>query len=297
MTEPLAPPSVPEFRHLRSRAVVASGSPTHRGRDALVVVGKPQRIEAKFAYGVVDKDLKDEDVSIERELPGGGWTSLGTVRTSLEDEPLPDGTRDDGGRVRFVVPEEHAFGPGRHRVRLTVLGDRTEAELTMVVVPARQPIFVSDVDGTLTESEIAELPAFVRGAQPPAHPGAAAVFSRLAEGGLVPVYLTARPEWLVARTRAFLATHGFPAGVLITRRDKSGGYGASAAAFKRSELERLAAEVRIEWAFGNMPSDADAYGAIVTDPRRRVLYRYDDEAHGGRRIESYEELLAEVLPG
>ena len=39
-----------EFRHLRSRAVAASGSPNHRGRDLIVAEGTTQVIEAKIAY-------------------------------------------------------------------------------------------------------------------------------------------------------------------------------------------------------------------------------------------------------
>jgi phosphatidate phosphatase APP1 len=276
-----------EFRHLRSRAVAASGSPNHRGRDLIVAEGTAQVIEAKIAYGPIDKDLKDEDVVFERETLTG-WEPLATVRTSHDS---PD---DDGGRARYEVPSERAFGLGRHRVRATVLGDKTEAELAVVVVPEKHPIFVSDIDGTITVSEVAEFPAMARGELPDPHPYAAAVFHRLAQRGLVPVYLTARPEWLLPRTRAFLALHGFPPGIVVTRRDKSGGFGASAAAGKLVELERLAASFDIAWAFGNMPSDAHAYSKIVPDARRRVLYRFHDEAHGARRIDSYEELLGEI---
>jgi phosphatidate phosphatase PAH1 len=156
-------------------------------------------------------------------------------------------------------------------------------------------VFVSDVDGTLTESEVAEFPALAVGKLPLAHPHAAMVFKRLTARGLVPIYLTARPEWLMARTRAFLEENEFPPGIVCTQRNKSGGYGASAAAFKKTELERIAAiGVRIDWAFGNMPSDAHAYSSIVANARQRVLLRYEDEAFGARRIESYEELLAEL---
>ncbi len=275
------------FRHLRSRAVIASGSPNHRARDLIVAEGALQTIEAKIAYGPIDKDLVDEDVRIEH-LVGDRWEMLATVRTS------DDGPDCDGGRARFVIPGDRAVGVGRHRIRVTVVGDQSQAELALVVVPKKQPIFVSDIDGTITVSEIAEFPAMARGELPDPHPYAAAAFHRLAERGHVPVYLTARPEWLLPRTRAFLELHRFPPGVVVTRRDKSGGFGSSAAAGKLMELERLAEDFTIAWAFGNMPSDAHAYSKIVSDPRRRVLYRYTDELHGARRIESYEEIYGEL---
>jgi hypothetical protein len=289
-TPSLTPEAIPgHFRH-RSSRIVAAQRANHRGRDVLVAAGAPVVIEAKLAYGVTDKDLHDEDVLVEREVPGGprGWERLGVARTSLE------GQGDDGGRIHFAVPESTTFAMGSHRVRVTVLGDGTSAELSVVVVPEGQPIFVSDVDGTLTESELADVPAFVLRKQPPAHPGASRALRALASRGLVPVYITARPEWMVARTREFLAMNQFPPGVVVTRRDKSGGYGASAAAYKREELARLARVARIEWAFGNMPSDADAYSMFVADRAHRVFYRHTDAAHGGRRIESYEDFASEL---
>lgn len=277
------------FRNKRSRLVTGLGAANHRGRDALFVVGEPQLLEAKFAYGLVDKDLEDEDVLIEEELPGGGGrVEVVTVRTTK------DGPNDDGGRARFEIPKADALGPGRHVFRFTVIGDGTQAELSIVVVSPEQAVFVSDVDGTLTASEVAEFPASFNGRLPAAHPKASTVFQALAARGLVPIYLTARPEWMTGRTRAFLQANAFPPGIVHTRYDKSGAFGDGAARFKRAALERLAQRVRIAWAFGNMPSDAEAYAPLVPNPQRRILYRQDDATHGARRIDSYAELLGEV---
>ncbi len=288
---PDAPPDTPDttrrFRHRRSRFVVSAGKPSHRGRDVLVAEGEPQDLEAKIAYGVVDKDLHDEDVDVFL-LADAGATLLGTVRTSA------DGPADDGGRARLRLAGDRALPVGRHRIRFVVRGDGSTAEIAAVVVRRGQDAFVSDVDGTLTASEFAEVPAIVEGKLPLAHPGAARVFGVLASRGLLPVYVTARPEWLVPRTRAFLEQNGFPPGVLVTKRDKSGALGSAAAAYKKTELARIASVVRIRWAFGNTPSDADAYAALLPDASRRVLYRYEDVTFGGRRIEAYDELASEV---
>lgn len=286
------PPQQPNARHFihkRSHLVIATGAANHRGRDTLVVLSQPQTIEAKFAYGPVDKDLHDEDVLIERELEDGRAEAIGTARTSADSD------HDDGGRIHFTIPSDRALPLGEHTLRLTVVGDGTQTHLSLIVVPKDQPVFVSDVDGTLTASEVAEFPALARGKLPEAHPHAAKAFQLLRERGYIPIYLTARPEWLLGRTRAFLREHGFPPGIVCTKRDKSGGYGDSAATFKKMELDRIAhLGVRIEWAFGNMPSDARAYSEIIADPRHRVLYRQDDPTFGARRIESYEEILSEL---
>jgi phosphatidate phosphatase PAH1 len=154
-----APPAARAFRHGRSRLVAASGAPNHRGRDALVVVGEPQVAEFKLAYGFIDKDLKDEDVAVELH-DGGAILTLATLATSRD---APD---DDGGRIRYTFPAGRELPPGRHRLIATVLGDGTQAELAIVVVPPGSGAFVSDIDGTLTVSEVAEFPALAAGRRP-----------------------------------------------------------------------------------------------------------------------------------
>ncbi|MBS2015174.1 MAG: phosphatidylinositol transfer protein [Deltaproteobacteria bacterium] len=285
---PRAPVRTAGFRHKRSWATAQGGHPHHRVRDVIVAVGDEQRIEGKAAYGAGDRDLHDEDVVFDIEREPGTWDRSKVIRTSN------DSATDDGGRAVLVIDRDRALSPGRHRVKMTVVGDATSAEGVIVVAPRRQPIFVSDVDGTLTSSELAEGPAVVRHTLPAAHPEAAKALGMLAARGLVPIYLTARPEWLVPRTRAFLATNGFPEGVLVTMRTKTGSFGDHAAAFKRGELGRLAATFEIAWAFGNMPSDAAAYASAVQDPKRRILYRLTDATYGCRRIESYAELATEL---
>ena len=288
---PEAPPSIARpsgFRHKHSYPIAQSGHPHHRVRDVLVAVGDEQRIEAKVAYGAGDRDLHDEDVVFDIEREPGTWDRSKVVRTSKSSGA------DDGGRAVLTIDRDRALSPGRHRVKMLVAGDATSAEGAIVVVPRGQPIFVSDVDGTLTSSEFAEAPALAHHTLPAAHPDAARVLDVLSKKGLVPVYLTARPEWLVPRTRAFLAANNFPDGVLITMRTKSGSFGEHAAAFKRGELERLAATFEVTWAFGNMPSDAAAYATVVKDPKHRVLYRFSDQTYGCRRIDAYAELTAEA---
>jgi phosphatidate phosphatase PAH1 len=48
------------------------------------------------------------------------------------------------------------------------------------------------------------------------------------------------------------------------------------------------------YAFGNTASDAEAYETANAGPiNHRIFYQFDDVAFGGRRIESYTELLEE----
>jgi hypothetical protein len=278
-------------------ALLASGGARHRGRDQLLPPGAPQWLIGRFAYGLFDSPLTGEDVDVYL-LRGCGtaWEKLGTARTTRSGEhPAVEGVEDDGGRVFWEIPAGQALGPGRHRALFVVGGDRTTAELFVEVLPAEAPFFVSDVDGTLTTSETAEFTTLLTGALPEANAGAATLLGILAEKGYRPLYLTARPEWLVERTREFLAKEKFPAGLLRTTLAFAGATGAPAVMYKTAELARLAGRGhRPAFVVGNTDTDAEAYDNAAVEPRdHRLYYRFTDARGMGRRFESYADLLAE----
>lgn len=285
-----------DWNHFSSKLITLSGA-NHRGRDQLIREGEPQWIIAKFAYGLTDKDLEDEDVDIY-VLRGcaGAWEHLATAKTTA-DEPHPTvaGVTDSGGRLYFELPAAQRLEVGRHRVRLVVRGDHTSTELFLQIAAPDTAVFVSDVDGTLTTSEFKEFEELLEGELPFAHPGAAAALGALAGHGYLPIYLTARPEWLTERTRHFIGARGFPPGIVHTTTSLTGAIGGAAASFKVDELDALAAQgFRPSWAFGNKPSDGDAYEHAGIQPLdHRVFYQLDD-AHGGRRIDAYSEIESEL---
>ena len=77
-----------------------------------------------------------------------------------------------------------------------VQGDLSATELFIEVVPPGTPMFVTDVDGTLTTSENEEAYDFLVDNLPDANPSAPEALSLLASKGYRPMYITARPEWL-----------------------------------------------------------------------------------------------------
>lgn len=295
---PIAGLTARPFRHHGSSLTRSLGSPRHRGRDRFFRPGDAQVLLAKFAYGMIDSDLKDEDVDVYvRRACGPTWEKVGTAVTTTNEthHPSVDGVEDRGGQIFFKIPDGATLDVGRHVLRLVVAGDLTFTEVMIEVVNPGTPLFVSDVDGTLTSSENVEMLKVLEGKIPDAHPGAAAAFQILVEKGYRPMYLTARPEMLVPRTRAFLRAHGFPLGIVHTSPATFGaGMGASAAAFKKTELESLKAMgLQPTFGFGNMPSDSDAYDAAGIEESRRIFYRIDG-SYKGRRIESYEDLRTEL---
>lgn len=270
-----------------------------RGRDMMYVEGEDQWILAKFTkWGFpADKDIIGSTVHVflDRNC-SGEWVELGTTVTTDEgDHPVVQGVADSGGRVYFQIPADQALELGRHRVHLIDEDQWETADLLIDVVPEGAPFFVSDVDGTLTTSENEEAYDFLIGNLPDANPFAAQALSTLASKGYRPMYITARPEWLDRRTREFVKVHSFPRGIIHTTTVYAGANGNAAALYKSGEFAMLKEKGLVpSFVFGNKDSDALAFDNAGIQPiDHRIFFQFTDATYGGRRIESYEELLAE----
>lgn len=280
-----------------SPVIVATGFPNHRGRDLILRPNDEQWVIGKFAYGVVDKDLKDEEVDVwlDRDC-GGSWEKLGTTLTTATDgqHPTVEGVTDSGGRVYFQLPSSKRVGLGRHRFHLVVAGDLSSTDVYFDVIPSGTKYFVSDVDGTLTTQETEEYGALLTASVSSANPSSPQALTALANQGYRPYYLTARPEFLVGRTREFITVHGYPPGIVRTTTGL-GALGSAAVGFKKPAIEDAQSRgAIIEYAFGNKDSDAEAFFVTNVQPAaHRIFFQFTDAAYGGRRIESYAELLGE----
>lgn len=287
-----------EFNNALNEILALTSSAHHRGRDLLLRPGDPQTVIGKIAYGPVDTDMAGEEVDIWLDRGcGTEWELLGTTTTThREDHATVEGVEDEGGRVYFDIPADAALEPGRHRIHLSVAGDRTGADLFIQVVPEGTRLFVSDIDGTLSVTETEEFKALFNGALPDANEGAAAALSALADRGYLPVYLTARPEWLVPRTREFLAINEFPSGILHTTTGNLGALGPLAAPFKIDDLARsvVARELEASFSFGNTPTDAEAYDSAGIPVDHRLFFQFDDIEFGGRRFDDYAAIRDEL---
>lgn len=270
-----------------------------RGRDMLYVEGAPQWVLGKFTkWGFpLDKDVVGSTVHIFLDRGcAGAWEELGTtVTTDDGDHPIVEGVEDSGGRVYFEIPKDKLLGPGRHRIHMIDEDESETAEAIIDVVPKGAPFFVSDIDGTLTTSENEEAYDFLLDTIPDANPSAAEALSILAAKGYRPMYITARPEWLDRRSREFIQQRNFPQGILRTTTIYEGATGAPAAAYKTGEFALLKAWGLVPtFVFGNRDSDALAFdNAGVEPPDHRFFFQFTDTMFGGRRIESYAELLEE----
>lgn len=293
-------PALPEargFRHTSTKLAAAAGDPHHRGRDMFYLPDDDVWVMGKFTYGLVDKDAVDEEVDIYllRDC-GSEWEYIDTALTSDDgDHPKTEGVEDTGGRIFYRLPKELALGPGRHRFELVLAGDNSHVPVYVDIVPRGTPLVVSDVDGTLTSSESAEVGALLTGKLPKANPGAADVLWALSDQGYRVMYVTARPEILTTRTRDFLDARGFPPGLVHTTLTFTGATGSAAAKYKKGELAMLASKGLVPaWGFGNRDSDAETYTSSDVDGDHCSLYQWDDPGLGCRRVDDYASLLPEI---
>jgi len=273
---PFVPGPRVAFEHERSRLVVASGADGHSMQDVLVVEGAPVVAEAKFAYGLLSKDLEDE--TVRGWIDGcDGWTLLGEAKTSGD------------GRARFAL--KRPIAPGRYALRAEVAGDGSGADAWLWVVARGTRLAVFDIDGTLTTSDEelvrdvrTELFAPLLGGTyvPELYPGAVALTQATALHGWTNVYLTGRPYWLAKMTRAWVASSGVAAGVLHTTDTNPEALTTTAGVgdYKKAFLGKLlAAGLAVDAAHGNAATDVYAYlGAGLPAAQVWII-----GPHGGER--------------
>lgn len=276
------------------------GKPYHFGKDFYYNESEDQWIIAKFQYGnyFLRSPLIHEEVSIQllRDC-GSSWETLGKAITSSKGEHADVlHFQDEGGMVFFKIPEAQKLGLGRHRIRVVVSGDQTATELFLEVLPQDATLFVSDVDGTLTTSEIVEGLASLLGTLPPAHPGAAVLFNGLTKKGYRPLYLSARSTNLVQRTRDFVRSKKFPQGVIQTSSAGTFGIsGAKGAAYKSEVLKGYEDRgFKIAFGFGNTAVDAEAFSNASILDTNKYFFKFDkySDFGGGVNFDDYTKLDA-----
>ena len=289
-------PAAKGFASFYKKAMTAIGKPHHRGRDVLAVSGAPINIHAKFSYGITDNDLKGEPIDL---YLSSSCTSplkkIGSVRTTEDDQhETVDNISDSGGRIYAKLSD---FGiknlpVGRHRLVFVVPADNSTTELYINIIAAKSAIVITDIDGTLTTSEMSAATEII-GIKPAAHPGAAQAMQALYASGRSIFYLTARPDWLMSKTRDWLKAKGFPPGTIHTTNVRFGAQGNAAANFKKLEIEELKLKTGItpDYAFGNKPSDVKAFGDGNIPAKHSYYFKLSGDALGGTIHSNYTNLL------
>ncbi|MBC7660516.1 MAG: hypothetical protein H7249_12530 [Chitinophagaceae bacterium] len=272
---------------------VATDTAAHRGRDMLVVEGQDPSIVARFALGgVADIPVTGEAVDIYMSKGcTEGWTKVGTVTTSDgKTKRSMEGIDDNGGYVMSSLSSLGVTGlsVGRHHFVLVLKPNNDTVELYIEVLPKKNAVVVSDIDGTLTSSENAAASEVIR-VHPAARPGAAELMKDFYTKGYDIFYLTARPVGLLPATRDWLNVRGFPPGVIHTTNLALGATGTAAANFKVNELAQLRKSTGIvpTYAFGNKPSDVDAFKTAGVLAANSYFYQLTGDTTGAKVINDY----------
>lgn len=249
---PAAPPVTrTRFRHTGSRMFASLGDPVHRGIDLIAVDGdERQTLGGKLAYTAADKDIEDEDVEVHACV-GHAWQRLGGART------------DRDGRFTLVLTGADRLPAGMRDLIAVVPGDGTSVRFLAYVAAPTTRAIVSDVDGTLSESEEAVLNTVVFGDDIAHQPDAPAA---LAAANRPIIYLTARGDQFTEVTRLWLRIHGFPRGPLRLARAAITQPGDKTVAFKERAMRELA--IPLVAAVGNRASDVEAYTRAGVPPDR-----------------------------
>ncbi|MCI0652219.1 MAG: hypothetical protein L0Z55_10090 [Planctomycetes bacterium] len=131
----------------------------------------------------------------------------------------------------------------------------------LFVVGTETPIIVCDIDGTITAGDEWDWDTLVRSEGPAALPGAADVLTLLARSNAI-VFLTARDDGLLNRTRAWLDIKGFPRSPVLCRDWRLGSL-SKTGEFKTRILTSLMERFpNLRWGIGNTAGDCQAYRAI-----------------------------------
>jgi hypothetical protein len=246
------------WRHtIATPIITAAGAPNHSGADIVAHPGTAAALPGKFSYGLISKDLEDEDILVSID-DCQGWQPLGRMATNGD------------GRMAVSAP---VLPTGVYEVKFQVAGDQSLTTSYLWLLPAGTHVVVTDIDATLTTNDSEVFQQILDGSYVPAtYPNAVALTKAHEARGQVVVYMTGRPYWLSGKTRDYLETFDFAHGP-VRLADSSSDIlptEGSVGAYKLAKLRALlGAGIVIDFAYGNATTDIYAYlGAGVPACRR-----------------------------
>lgn len=245
-----------KWKKLTNYLVAKLGSPRHRMQDVIGTPGSVVTIKGVFSYGKTDKAMEGEKSSLYFDNCGSNVKIL-------------DQTTGGDGQVAYNIRLPSV--PGVFALHGALEGDGSSATAYAWVLPAGTHFAVSDIDGTLTTSDLEVIKqtasnVFDGGYTPEAYPGASDLTWAEATRGRIPVYLTGRPSMLKTPTSSWLfSTEGMAWGPVHVTDSTAQALPSTSGVgeFKRQFLANLVAQgYKLDIAFGNATTDIYAYAKV-----------------------------------
>lgn len=281
---PFTPAPDGEFAGLGGTLAAVAGAPLHSAEDTIAPPGSAPHLVARFGYGTLNSALPNEPVEVSID-DCGGWRSLGQHTTD--------------GNGLLDVEVNLPLGPGVYEARFQVVGDATLTAGFLWLLPAGTHLAISDIDGTLTTSDLELFLQLINnGHVPAAYESATELTHTHADKGHIVVYVTGRPFWLTAPTRQWLSDLQFAAGPL--RLAPSNGdilpTDASVGTYKKTWLEGLIAKGYVlDLAYGNATTDIFAYTeAGIPATQQWIIGSHAGEGGTNAVMDSWSARVSEV---
>lgn len=196
------------------------------------------------------------EARLERTARGGMAGITGTsIVFYVHEQRLGESVTDDMGVARLAceLPADatHFRAEARHA------GDTLKGEGLVFRFPPGRPVIVCDIDGTVSMTHYRELVFDEHDLASRPFENAASVLTKLNERfGLV--YLTARPGFLLEKSKRWLDANGFPRAPVITTPSLAESLGVQKFKAQRiAHLKRVLGRVGI--GIGNADTDSEAY--------------------------------------
>jgi len=257
-----------DWSNARRHEVKAWGEPHHRGIDLITAEDSQQVISGETHYTHSVRGKQTSDKALEHETievlacRDNDWTLVGKTETDRE------------GRFQLHVPKETALRVGLTKLYLSVVGDRSGAGFLALIAPPNTELVVSDVDGTLTDSENAFPDSLFTHRAVAANDGAPRALETLRKRGYWIVYLTSRGQFFTEATRRWLRDKGFPNGPLRLAEDFVTLPGHETVEYKSGAMKSIVqSHFIIGVGIGNRRSDKEAYSAVGVPTTAIYIFR------------------------
>lgn len=233
---------------------LSSHSPSHSANDIIIPFGEEAKLEGKFSYGSLYKDLEEENVEIWLDSCASELLYLDVVNTNGD------------GRIKYNFTGAADLPPGLYQIWLRVQGDGTTTKFALRILPKQTKLVIFDIDGTLTLSD-AELWQYLADESyvPQKKIGAVETTRFLYDAGYEIVYLSGRHYLISEHSRNWLKDNNFAPGAVISSTSLSESWpsNSSVGEFKYKQMKYLQEmDFILQYTYGNAKTDIYAYSKV-----------------------------------